>query len=459
MSIGEVYREIVRGILLNAGLGTAATKDTGTGDGQISPVVSKGSGRHVSSLFLEELSNYNMDGEQVYMIVGVATGTTGLLPIGMVGRIHMSRGGTSSSNFPGIVDVVCQQSYKDTQPMIRLQYMQGSRAIFRRIVSATYAGNTIYALELTPTGGGLNNGAFFSGVVFNDNELRNIFKIVKATDITNILDISGTNALIQYPVLGTTGYTVGESVGNVMVVGNVGVGKTGVNTPTDDRSGFISASSVADWIPLHGAGWQSSYANNRLAQLWMLATGELVARWSDTGPTASKETKPWRTIYTTGNTTKGSDGTLKAASPIVKIFHDGKSETNDESEGCAVKRIDVGQYLIENCIGLNADATWGGINGGFDIPKDRNSQALIWLVYEVNADGSVLVKTYHRTYPNSPVFARNDIEGLVDGDPVDIPADQFVSVRVEMPVDSTWNQKQATIQADSETLQPENQEE
>ncbi|EOH4973635.1 phage tail protein, partial [Enterobacter hormaechei] len=28
-----------------------------------------------------------------------------------------------------------------------------------------------------------------------------------------------------------------------------------------------------------------------------------------------------------------------------------------------------------------------------------------------------------------------------DGDPVDIPRDQFVSVRVEMPADSLYNQK------------------
>ena len=30
---------------------------------------------------------------------------------------------------------------------------------------------------------------------------------------------------------------------------------------------------------------------------------------------------------------------------------------------------------------------------------------------------------------------------MADGEPVDIPADQFVSVRVEMPVDSLWNQR------------------
>ncbi|MFT2917152.1 phage tail protein, partial [Enterobacter sp. 01-M-02-PA-ECC] len=41
-----------------------------------------------------------------------------------------------------------------------------------------------------------------------------------------------------------------------------------------------------------------------------------------------------------------------------------------------------------------------------------------------------------------PAFARNERDGLADGEPVDIPAHQFVSVRVEMPADSIWNQKQ-----------------
>ncbi|MGU6727892.1 phage tail fiber protein, partial [Salmonella enterica subsp. enterica serovar Oranienburg] len=33
-------------------------------------------------------------------------------------------------------------------------------------------------------------------------------------------------------------------------------------------------------------------------------------------------------------------------------------------------------------------------------------------------------------------------ETVADGEPVDIPADSFVSVRVEMPEDSVWNKKQ-----------------
>ncbi|MDM3110649.1 phage tail protein, partial [Citrobacter sp. Cf128] len=33
-------------------------------------------------------------------------------------------------------------------------------------------------------------------------------------------------------------------------------------------------------------------------------------------------------------------------------------------------------------------------------------------------------------------------EAVADGEPVDIPADSFVSVRVEMPEDSIWNEAQ-----------------
>ncbi|NHX07850.1 phage tail protein [Escherichia coli] len=153
-------------------------------------------------------------------------------------------------------------------------------------------------------------------------------------------------------------------------------------------------------------------------------------------------------VRDTNNTTVDSNGFIKIASPIVKIYGDGRYETNDESEGVRVTRLDVGQYYIEGCQALNSDAAWGGIDGGFEIPTDRNKQPLIWLDYEVNADGSVLVKTYHREHPSAPAFARNERDGLADGDPVDIPADQFVSVRVEMPASSIWNQKKKQKQTE-----------
>lgn len=163
----------------------------------------------------------------------------------------------------------------------------------------------------------------------------------------------------------------------------------------------------------------------------------------------SNSSQQWRAVVKTSlNTTVDSNGFLKTASPVVKVFSDGRYQTNLESEGCTVTRLSIGQYLVEGCQGLNSDAAWGGIDGGFDIPTDRNKQPLIWLDYEVNADGSILIKTYHRTHTDAPAFARNEVYGLNNGDPVDIPRDQFVSVRVEMPADSLYNQKLSATELD-----------
>lgn len=146
------------------------------------------------------------------------------------------------------------------------------------------------------------------------------------------------------------------------------------------------------------------------------------------------------------NTTVDANGFIKSASPVVNIYANGRYETNDESEGVSVSRQAIGEYLITGCLGLNADASWGGIDGGFEIPVDRNKQPRIWLNYKVNSDGSILMKTYHRVHSTAPDFAQNRIgvrdengcftETVKDGDPVDIPSDTFVSVRVEMPASS-----------------------
>lgn len=182
-------------------------------------------------------------------------------------------------------------------------------------------------------------------------------------------------------------------------------------------------------------------AGDTASTLWVdYRTGNaMVSAGNDSS--ISTGTAQYNNLWGTKNTTVDASGFIKRSSPVVKVFSDGAYRTNDESEGCTVTRLATGQYLIEGCQGLNSDAAWGGIDGGFDIPNDRNKQPLIWLDYEVSADGSVLVKTYHRTHPDAPAFARNELEGVGDGDPVDIPRDQFVSVRVEMPADSLYNQK------------------
>lgn len=138
-------------------------------------------------------------------------------------------------------------------------------------------------------------------------------------------------------------------------------------------------------------------------------------------------------IWGTRNTTVDPNGFIKRASPIVKIFEDGTFDANIEANGVTVTRLSEGVYKIDGCLGLNSDASWGGPDGGFEIPLDKNKQARIWIDYKVDADGSITLLTYHRENAESPAFAQNKIKGYTDGQPIDIPKGVFVSVRVNMP--------------------------
>ncbi|NUH52662.1 phage tail protein [Citrobacter portucalensis] len=185
--------------------------------------------------------------------------------------------------------------------------------------------------------------------------------------------------------------------------------------------------------------------------------------------TASGQTvdTPWIAQWGQANTTIDANGALKPASPIVKIFGNGSVELNDESEGVTVKRVSTGVYLLSGVVGLNADPLWGGIDGGVVIPTDINNQPLIWADFSLEPDGDIVLKTYHRTHPGAPEFARNLIgkknndgsftETVRDGEPVDIPAGRWVDVRVQMPENSLWNQKQLVIREAMEKAERERQ--
>jgi hypothetical protein len=136
---------------------------------------------------------------------------------------------------------------------------------------------------------------------------------------------------------------------------------------------------------------------------------------------------PWYVCRDSNNTTVDTNGFIKRASPIVKLFSDGNSELNAESDGVTTERTDTGVYQVSGVMGFNADTAWH-----IEVPKDENGQALIWVDYEVSADGDITVKTYHRTHPASPAFAQNTLQGYQNGDPIDIPAGRWLDLRVQV---------------------------
>ncbi|EKS6976728.1 phage tail protein [Salmonella enterica] len=265
--------------------------------------------------------------------------------------------------------------------------------------------------------------------------------------------------------LGTAaGKNTGTTTSDVMQPGMFGIGRpdgvfrfnvTSIDAILSGIAGYgLSVLRNDNQIP------EPWYVHNYSPALFMRA-GDTYTLWcapfENFGPIrvfGGADGRGWMTarrILDDVTTTTDSNGFIKKASPVIQLYGDGRFEVNAESEGCTVVRQGRGVYLIDGCTGLNADASWGGTDGGFEIPVDRNKQPRIWLDYKVNADGSVLVRTYHRVHPSAPEFAQNrigntDINGVftetvADGEPVDIPADSFVSVRVEMPENSIWNQK------------------
>ncbi|MEX9902831.1 hypothetical protein [Providencia stuartii] len=156
-------------------------------------------------------------------------------------------------------------------------------------------------------------------------------------------------------------------------------------------------------------------------------------------------------FYSTANTTKDSNGNLKAASPIVKLFAD-HIELNEESEGVEMEHLGVGHYLIKGVVGFNADGAWG-INNGFVIPQDHNGKNMVLIDYKVRPDGDIEVFVFHQQNADLPErFQNKRIKHFdEDGNPVyyenyepcDVPESRWIDMRVEMPVNSIYNLKQA----------------
>lgn len=233
--------------------------------------------------------------------------------------------------------------------------------------------------------------------------------------------------------------------GTMMLVGDYGFGGfSPTMTNNDIKTKWESSifrqdgGSTGNLFSNHGGGIHIAYSESIRIGMFVNAFTGVLNHYTSSNDDASGAVRVY-TTWSSKNTTVDSNGFIKRASPVININPDGTFTTNDESEGATVTRVAQGEYLIEGVLGFNSDAGWGGVDGGIEIPLDVNKQPLIWVDSEVMEDGSILVRTYHRTHPNAPKFARNDIDDYKDGDPIDIPDGRFISVRVQMPEQSIYN--------------------
>ncbi|MDI2352032.1 pyocin knob domain-containing protein [Pseudomonas aeruginosa] len=149
----------------------------------------------------------------------------------------------------------------------------------------------------------------------------------------------------------------------------------------------------------------------------------------------------WYELYTTANTTRATDGTLRAASPVVRIANVSQSErpdlqeldfepagdwavANEEARGVSVVRLDVGVYRIVGSLGLATEG-WRVIDpaspdGGRPLGITDSEQA---------EDGTVTIRLYKQRWTLS-----DDGEMVLGkGAPLDVPLNSWIDVRLSMP--------------------------
>lgn len=252
--------------------------------------------------------------------------------------------------------------------------------------------------------------------------------------------------------------------GKMLSEGDFGVGSQNpVAMPQDESAGYTNYpngfyAALGQWIQTPGdiSGQSFGIINVGLHQssstTWR---GQIGLSYSTSGRmffrcTSSGSWNTWREVYHTANTTKASDGTLKAASPVARIVksqeecqradiaEDGFSwcgcgTANAEAAGITLSRLEVGVYLLAGSAGLASEG-WQLLP-----PMDPGGMGELGVVEaEQIESGGLTIRLYKRKYILSG-------EGEIiktKGEPMDVPANSWIDVRLDMPENSVWNQRQ-----------------
>ncbi|MEG4679329.1 phage tail protein [Enterobacter cloacae] len=254
------------------------------------------------------------------------------------------------------------------------------------------------------------------------------------------------------------------NAGRLLVVGGFGIGEgnTASGTPVSGGINYFSeptglwqttADTTGDFpadTSKYGQFFRMRGSKNSVTQIY--ATNLGVAKggriWYRT-QAENVATPGWQEFYTTYNTTKASDGTLKAASPVARIVKSrdeteradiaedgftwcGCGTANAEAEGITLSRRDVGFYVLTGSAGLASEG-WQLLP-----PMDPGGMGELGVVEAEQTDnGELTIRLFKRKYMLS-----EDGEIIkTKGELMDVPANSWIDVRLDMPSDSLFNQR------------------
>lgn len=219
---------------------------------------------------------------------------------------------------------------------------------------------------------------------------------------------------------------VGTAAGNVMEVGAFGLGGQkifdiegdykDINTSLKFTQFFRNNSNNTAAIKYGSSIFIRNGNTAAILSIGYSTPDFLVSVWYD-GITAPMQYK----LLNTANTFTDSNGFIKAASPIIKLFAD-KIEPNDEAaqQKITFEKLGVGDYLIKGSTGFAQEGWY------IEMPKDANGNVLVAVVYEQLDNNDISVKTYAKMFdPDTGDIVANTAK------PRDIPATRWIDLRLE----------------------------
>jgi len=238
--------------------------------------------------------------------------------------------------------------------------------------------------------------------------------------------------------------------GDILSVGDFGIGGSAL-TPQSANSALDSG--------FYGGGGSSGsgYWNNYMPMLVINRGGGAAVsqlQIGDFGVIATRirlnnSFSQWTVQYSTANTTKASDGTLKAASPVARIVKSqeenqrkdvdedgftwcGCGTANAEAGGINISRLDVGIYLLTGSAGLASEG-WQLLP-----PMDPAGMGELGIVEaEQTESGGLTIRLFRRKY----MLTESGEMVKTKGEPIDVPANSWIDIRLDMPEDSIWNKR------------------
>ena len=224
--------------------------------------------------------------------------------------------------------------------------------------------------------------------------------------------------------LGTAAFkNTGTQAGNVREVGAFGLGGNAIPNSFNGEAGgsfLCNPSTTNQFLGRYSAGVNIPYISPNFG--FQIGVADL-----DTSPSVVCRFKKDNSytavqkLYGKYNTTIDSNGFIKAASPIVKLFAD-KIELNDEAQQQEItfEKLGVGDYLIKGSTGFAQEGWY------VETPKDANGNSLVAVVYEQLENQDISVKTYKKKFDIETASIVADLN-----DPVDITEGRWIDLRLQ----------------------------